>query len=462
MGLTHHLNAVLEEAKDQQGKSAYAVLAMNGQELFATLTGGAGIRRMLTVEGVCYIVSGRVVFSLTAAAVQTQLGGIGSDGWVTMAANRKTPNPQIAIVCDGLWYLLEGGIIREGTDPDLPPPLMVLEVDGYLVFLIRDGRWFIVGPNDAGNVDPLDFAEAEANADQNVGGAVRGRTLIIFGAKSTEFHDPVVDVDFPFARTATSTFGCYAGPTVANAVVMRGQTAVDTVILCGTDHEGAYMGVVALDGYQPVVISTPEVDALVEAEDPADLSAFYYTEDGHLFYVLSGASFSYAYDGRYGEWAQRQSFGSDRWKPGYSAKLGNYTLLGRANENKIMRSDRALMDEAGDTILWRMQPPTVNTWPKGFKVPTVWVDALTGVGLVTGAATDTDPQLHIDFSKDGGLSWGAQRHAALGAAGQRFVRVKQHALGRFDHNGMTLRFSCSANAVRGIQQVAVAATPLRG
>jgi hypothetical protein len=204
------------------------------------------------------------------------------------------------------------------------------------------------------------------------------------------------------------------------------------------------------------------VDALVEAEDPADLSAFYYTEDGHLFYVLSGASFSYAYDGRYGEWAQRQSFGSDRWKPGYSAKLGNYTLLGRANENKIMRSDRALMDEAGDTILWRMQPPTVNTWPKGFKVPTVWVDALTGVGLVTGAATDTDPQLHIDFSKDGGLSWGAQRHAALGGAGQRFVRVKQHALGRFDHNGMTLRFSCSANVVRGIQQVAVAATPLRG
>jgi hypothetical protein len=61
----------------------------------------------------------------------------------------------------------------------------------------------------------------------------------------------------------------------------------------------------------------------------------------------------------------------------------------------------------------------------------------------------------LDYTRDGGVSWGAQRTPSLGAAAQRHVRVKERGYGRFDENGVAFRISNSASVVKGLQGMAV-------
>lgn len=465
-GLARFVNAYIEEM-GEQGKTGFSAFAINGNEPFATLANGSGVRAMLPVDVRLLTVAGRLLFSVSAGGIVTIVGGIPSDGMVTMAANRRTPNRQTVIVCDGLWFIEEGGTLTQGSDPDLPPPVCVVESDGYLIFLIADGRWFIAGPNDAGNVDPLDFAEAESSADANVMAAVRGRTLIIFGEKSAEFWDPNGSGDFPYSRTAAKSFGCYTAGSVANLLVTRGGAVRDTVIFAGTDKSGAYAGIMMLEGYDPVIISTPEVDRLIRDEpDKASIRCMAWVEDAHPFYAISGTSFTKVWDGKTGDrasdgWHDRESMGASRWYASAVAQFADMTIFGHRTANTLHRSLPTLLSEGGNRIVWRIQPPPIHAYPKNFKIDEVQIDMITGVGLNTGIEDDDNPELVIDYSKDGGLSWAAERRASLGGMAQRKTRVKERSFGRFDHNGVTFRLTCSANVVKGLQQMTLRTTPLR-
>jgi hypothetical protein len=462
-GATQFVNAYVEDM-GEAGKTSFSAYAINGWNAFASLPNGNGVRRMLGVDDVLLAVANRLLFSTNAfGTAVTTIGGIPSDGFVTMAHNRKTPNKQVAIVCDGLWFIYEGGTLTQGSDTDLPPPIFVVESDGYFFFLIQDGRWFLAGPNEGLSIDPLDFAEAEASSDKNVAAAVRGRTFIPFGEKSAEFWDPNGDPIFPYSRTTAIDVGCYAAGTVANLLVTKGGTARDMVIFAGTNKEGAYAGIMALDGYQPTVISSPEVDRLVRDEpNKAALRCLAWTEDAHSYYTLSGTSFSTTWDGKTGEWHDRRSISSPRWNAGCVVQFGGMTLFGHQTSNTIANSLPDVFDENGSPIVWQIQPPPIHMYPKWFKVNTVYVDMITGVGLNSGNDDDDQPELVFDYSKDGGVSWAVARRIPLGGMNERYRRVKIRSLGRFDHNGVTLRFRCSAKVVKGLQQLAIDATPLKG
>lgn len=463
-GRARHVNAFTEEI-GEEGKTVDLTVAINGWELAATLINGAGVRKMLPVDNTLLMIAGRLLFSTNIGfSPITTVGGIPSDGPVSMAANRKTPNKQVAIVCDGLSFLYEAGVLAALTDPDLPPAIWVVEVDSYFVFIIRDGRWFLAGPNEGSSIDPLDFAEAEASSDNNVAGVVRGRTLIILGEKSAEFWDPNGDPDFPFSRTTAISVGCYAGGTVGKLLITKkDQAAVETVIFAASNHDGAYVGVVALSGYSPVTISTPEVDELVRAEpDKSSLSAMALTEDGVPFYILSGSTFSIAYNGKRGDWDHRRSNGSPRWNAACNAQFGDNVLFGHRTTNKVYRSRRDLLDEAGLPIIMQIQPPPIGMWPLGMNVNELWADFITGVGANDGDEDNDDPEVIIDYSRDGGDNFSVQRRKKLGRGGQKQTRVKLRTLGRFNHNGLTLRFTISAKVAKGLMQLAVDATPTRG
>ena len=136
-------------------------------------------------------------------------------------------------------------------------------------------------------------------------------------------------------------------------------------------------------------------------------------------------------------------------------------IRGHVTDNTLHKSLPTLFSEGDDPILYRIQPPPIHMYPKNFKVAEAHFDFITGVGLNSGDDDDDDPEVVFDYSKDGGDSWAASRRVAIGAQAQRKTRVKVRSLGRFDHNGVTFRLTCSANVVRGLQQMAIRATPLR-
>jgi hypothetical protein len=462
IGQCSHINAYVEDLGND-GKTAYSAQCINGLGSFASLTSStSGVEAMLAVDSNLIALSGRLVYSITAAGVVSLVGGMPSDGFASMARNRLTPNPQTAIVRDGLVFIHQAGSVDQLTDPNLPPPVFVFEVQGYFMFLIGDGRFFAIGPNST-VIDPTSFAEAESDPDGLVAGASRGRTAVFFGYKTTEFWDPNGAVDgVPFGFTTAINFGCYAPGSVAKLPKVQGGQVTDTLVLALTDHNGAYLGIATLDGYVPTLISNPEVDRAIKAEPDKDsIRSMAITEDGRPVYIITGSSFTYGYDSKANAWHQRMSKGSARWRGNCAANFAGKVLYGSATLPTIYYSDRDLNDEDGDPIDWIIQMPPIVMYPKGFKVGGLYVDMISGVGINSGVDQDDNPQLIISYSKDGGQQFTAETRHDLGTMGQRGKQVRRHGLGRFDHNGMTLRLQCSARVSRGLQQVAIEATPLR-
>lgn len=460
IGIARLLNCYIEEM-GEMGKTPFSVNAIDGLGEWGTLPDATGgVRAMLALETELLTVAARRLYRSNAAGgVAEFIGGIPTDGLVTMAANRASPR-DVAIVSEGNYWLYANGVLTVGADEHLPSPIAVTEVGGYFVFAIADGRFFIAGP-DATDVDGLDFASAEASADRNVMVGRRGRELVIFGSQTTEFWQESGGADFPFARVQTIDVGCYAPGSVANVLILKGAVpASDTLFWAATDSKGAYAGVMMLDGYAAIPVSTLEVDRLIRAEaNPNDIRAYSWTERGHSFYAISGTAFTKVFDTRSGRWHDRASHGSPRWRPSDHATFAGRHIFGDAGSGVLYYSSPDLMDEDGDTIRYEVVLPTIHMFPRRFKVGALHLDVVTGVGLNT-SDDDADPVLMIEASRDAGASWGPQRQARLGKMAQRSVRIKERTWGNFDHNGMTLRVSCTAKVAKSIMGAAIEAEQL--
>lgn len=461
-GLASFVNCYAEKL-GEGGKAEWPIYAINGLDDFATLTNGGAARATLALDSLVLVVSGRLLFSTNiGGSPVTTVGGIPSDGFVTMARNRRTPNPDVVIVCDGQYFLYSGGSLTQGADPDLPPPIVVVETAGFFVFLIADGRWYISGIDDV-SVDGLEFSEAQFSPDANVMGAVRGQELIIMGQRSLQFYVKNSGTgDFPFDLLQTASIGCYAAGSVQKITLQpQAGTAHDSVIWAGTDFKGAFSGVMVLDGYMGTKISTPEVDRLIRAEtDPTQLRSMAWTEDEHSFYCISGTAFSMCWDSGTSQWHARKSFGLERWRAQCHAQIGQTHLFGDYADGLLYRSDPDLFEEVGEVIVMELVTPPITMGANPFVLDDLFIDALTGVGVNSSVDADANPMLLLDYTDDGGASFGGLREIALGAAAQRHVSLKESDFGRFEVNGASLRLRCSARVVKGLLGASVVARKL--
>lgn len=460
-GVAELVNCYVEQL-GEGGKIQWPIHAINGMETFATLTLGGAVRAMLTLDSSLLALSGRILFrtDLSGGDV-TAIGGIPSDGFATMARNRQSPYPQVVIVCDGAWFIYQNGVLTPGSDTDLPPPLCVLEMNGYFVLLIRDGRWFISAIDDT-TIDGLDFTTAQISPDANVMGAVRGREVIIFGERSMQFYVEGASGDFPFSLIQTASMGCYAAGSVSKIILQPGgNSATDSVIWAATDHKGGYGGIMVLSGYSGQKISTPEIDALIRDEtDPTAIRSFAWTEDGHSFYCITGTAFSMVWDSNTGQWHKRKSYGLERWRPSCHAQVGQTHVFGDYATNLLYASDPDVYTEAGEPIVVECVMPPVTMGANKFTVDALYLDVLTGVGVNSSDDEDANPQLMLDYSDDGGATFGGERLIDLGADAQRYVSIKELAFGAFDQNGVSFRTRCSAAVAKGLLQAHIDATRL--
>jgi hypothetical protein len=454
-GLARLVNCYVEQV-GELGKVPEVIYAIDGLTLFAdaSQSSNAGVRAMLVVSQTLYAVIGRQVYAIDRSGTTTLLGSIGTDGLTTMAANRKAPDPQIAIVCGGEYWLIEGGILSQINDPDLPAPVMVFEVDGYFIFIIADGRFFISGLNDGGSITPLDFATAAALSDGLVAGARRGRDVLLFGQRSTEAWQDTGNADFPFERGQVMAVGCYAAGSVAPLTAVVNDQTVDTVAWAATDSEGGYIGIMLLVGYSTLKISTYDIDRLV-SRDPApnDIRAFAWAEGGHVFYAITGTGYSKVYDTSNGRWHDRESYGLDRWRCSCHAQFGAMHIFGDYASPVLYRSSPAVYTENGQPIICDVYTPPVHAEPFALKYYALQVDAVMGVGLNSTDTAVSDPEIEISWSDDGGATYGPGRLERLGADGDRRRRIITRNLGTAVTR--TFRLRVSAAVVRGLMAAKV-------
>ena len=441
-GETRLINCYTENA-GREGKTPTPVYAMEGLKSFATLTNGGACRGMIAVGTDIYVVSGRLVFRVDSNGTATEIGGIASDGPAFFSRNRVTPNPEIVLVSDGLKYLIQQNSFEAITDPDLTTPNSVTFLDGYTIYGSNDGTFTWSEIDDAANIGALNFATAESSPDGLVRVIAHNQQLFLFGETSTEVWINT-GATFPFERISGVTIkkGC-----LAKASVQEHDNSLVWVADDGTVRR--------LNGNVPVRISHHAVERSIQAEPSQSLiESMNYIINGHEFYVLSGTTFTWVYDASTQLWHERDSHSSlnaniGRWRGSCYAKLGDKHIVGDYDAGLLYELDPDTYDEAGNHLIMKMISPHFHDYPNYLQMGALHIDTLPGMGLNSTDTHNSDPQVLVRTSYDGGNSWKNQRSKSVGGLGSNETRVRMNRFGQSKEDGYMIEISMSAAVRRG-------------
>lgn len=440
---------------EAEGRTQMQVWARPGIDALVTLAGTGGVRAMQEVDGVLYVVAGRVIHRAEAGGSSSVIGGLPSDGYVGKARNSRGTGPQICFTCDGLAVVVENGVLTEITGLSISP-IDVCCIDRYFIFIDSRGR-MQSSDIDSGLVyDGLDVAEAESSPDGGLRVVDRGRDLIVFGPRSFEVWADTAADAFPFTRQhAVSVGALSAGSVVKATIVQKGGSVTDTVAWAGTNHEGKFAGVMLLNGYTPSPISTAAVNRDFESvADPTTITASsYVNSSGEAFIRWRLPSTTWVYCTNTGLWHEehsRDSLGNEITSNiAHLATLGLRTVAGHTSSPQLYWVSNDYTDDDGDELVMTVQTPPAHASPARLTMDALYLDVAPGVGRASGSAEDTAPSVMMQWSGDG-ETWSTELTRALGAQGARQTRAKWTRLGTTSHTGRTYRFRVSANVAKGL------------
>lgn len=396
------INAFAEMA-DGDKASEFAVMAIPGLTLFSTIS-AQPVRGMHVMAGVLYAVVGTTLYSIDSSGVETSIGTIGGSGPVMMADN----GDELAIQGGALnnqGYVLSGGVLHTSI-ANLPEVSNVVYIDGYFVWTVFESDQFIIsGLNDGLTYDPLDVATVEGDPDDIVGCVNLQRELQFYGTTTTEIWFNSGAADFPFERQG-------------NAFIERGCLDRDSIVKI--DNSVHFVGndriIYRLNGYLPQRISTHAVEYRID--NATWFRGFTYSQFGHKFYVLNTDLGTFAYDMATGAWHERKSLGLDNYRVANAVNCYDQLIMGDAYTGLLYNPDIEVDSENGAAIPVEITIPSLQTDRLKSTLYCYELQAQVGVGT----ATDPDPQVILQFSKDGGNTWSAELSRTLGAVGEYLTR----------------------------------------
>lgn len=440
-GSVQCLNCYVETI-GEDGKVPWAIYASDGLQGYAALDGATGgVRAMLNVDGVLYVVAGLTLYSVSEMGTVINLGSMSFSATapVYIERNRRTV-PDINIVCDGVMYNYRTSLALV-SDVDLLAPTSLAFLDGYFIIGTANNQWQIGTLDDGQAWDALDQERADANPDGVVRVSALQRDAVILGERSTEFHRNTGAADFPFERVTAIDIGCLSPNSVA--------TVDQTLAFVAHDRT-----VRMLQGYQARRISTHAVERDIENLDDFDsLWAMSWTRDGHTFYGLSSESWTWVFDTITGEWHTRKSDGRPNWIAATAVEFAGKVIVGDRDLGQLYEMGREFLDEAGTELKMVVTLPPVHAFPHPLTFNAVYIDAEKGVGTGTGEVQDVDPELVLRWSKDGGHTFGQQRSLKLGQQGKRITTIKTYRLGQSTVDGYVFQIECSTRTARALYQV---------
>lgn len=383
--------------------SEFAVMAIPGLVVFSTIS-GQPVRGMHVMDNVLYAVVGTVLCTVHANGTITGEGTIAGSLPVMMADNGS----QLAIQGGALnnqGYVWSGLTLYTNI-LNLPPVSNVVYIDGYFVWSVFESDQFVISSLSDGLVyDPLDVATVEGDPDDIVGMVNLQRELQFYGSRSTEIWFNSGAADFPFERQG-------------NAFIERGCFDRDSIVKI--DNSVHFVGedriVYRLNGYLPTRISTHGIE--YQLARASWFRGFTYTAQGHKFYVLNTDIGTFAYDMATGAWHDRKSLDRDNYRVGSSVIAYDKTMMADAYTGLIYYADIDVSTENGAVIPMEVVIPSLQTDRLKATLYAYELQCQTGVGN----ALDTDPQVILQWSKDGGNTWSAELSRTLGAVGEYLTR----------------------------------------
>jgi hypothetical protein len=422
------VNCYVEKRGDQD-KSEIAVYQTPGLTLF-TNAGVGPIRAMRSMPnlGLMFVVSGSYLYAINNAGTVTNF-------WGPIAAG-TTPvgicdNGIEVIVVDGVngyIYNTTTNTFGQIVDANFPNGAFTVAFnDGY--FIVDDpahpGRFYLSAnvyttANAGLTWTPVQFATAQSNPDGLVAVDELHGLVLMFGSQSIEYWQDVGASPFPYQPivSATQDWGLaarWSRAYIGNTLCFLGQT------------QQGQVQVMEMQGFVPKVISTPDVDAVINGFTVVnDAVALSYVTDGHFMYQLTfptqGRSFLYDITQR--EWSETQSQVAlqARHTGQLSVQLFGKVYIGDYSTGNIYLLDKSNYTDNGVQVPRIIQTRHVYDSYDVLGVDEVFLDMETGVGLQSGQGSN--PQIMMEISKDGGRTFPVQRWSTFGLVGQyKFPRA---------------------------------------
>lgn len=410
-----------------EGGRSYVRRAPGLAQLVAT--GKTGIRGMLDVNGVKYVVFNGSVVTVSAGGTVTTLTGTvaGSDG-VTLARNNKVTGgastPDIVAVREGGGaYILTSTTVSAYPDADLPATVNSVDfMGGYFLFSIPDGRAFASELNST-SVNALSFTTAESRSDGLRRVAVQGSLAYAFGSSTIEPYQNVGLTPFPLQRAATVV---PVGVLTTMAVAGFQETWNGPVFFVASDKT-----VKALSGYETGTVSTPDVDRFIAASTVASVGVDVFVWSGRQFVAVSSDIGTWIYDTVEKSWHEQLSTGATRWRATRSIYSNEQWVFGDTLSGDLLILSSTLL-ENGAALGGLLQSGPLKDFPA--RVAT----------RLSADFTEADMDVFVSWSHDGGKTWSTELTRSLADCDKWPVSVSN--LGLSTQHGIIVKIRWTGSA----------------
>ena len=341
------------------------------------------------------------------------------------------------------YYTHATDTLAEITDSDFPGASSATYQDGYaIVSRPSTNQFFLSDLNDFSSWDALEFGSAAWRSDNLVRVLSDHRDLWMFCEKSTQIFYNAGTGTPPFTNMegAEIESGCAAVNSVA-----RGGSAV---FWLGYDDEGS-LAVMMSVGRQPRPISNVGITEAIEGyTTTSDAIGFTYAENNHVFYELTFPTedITFVYDLTTNLWHRRSSIINNH---AARNRISNHLffngkhMVGDYTNGKIYETSRDIYDEDGTVLIAQRTAPAITNNQDLITFNEIQILFGPGTGLVTGNTEDTDPHAILDWSDDGGETYGNSLDLPIGKTGEYKNRAIEYRLGQARNRVFRIRMSAA-------------------
>lgn len=431
------VNRYAEKQSETAGKTV-CYPRVPGLKSFATLASDT-FRGALEVSGSLYAVVGDTVYKVASDGTVSQLSGdpVPGTAKVIMARNNAA-NPDIVIVTPGDGAVaISSDTVGSYPDTDVGQPNAVTFLKGVFVFTYGDGKMRNSGVNST-SINTLDVATAESKPDTLYRPVPLGNgQLLAVGASSMEVWGGQNDTGFFFSYVATINRGIVGPYAIAGHEDGFGKG----IFFVGDDFK-----VYTLNGYTPTPVSSGDVERQIEKEaDKSVISVSVFVANGHGFVAVQAPTWCWVYETDLGSWHERESYLETYWRGTCPVKAFDKWLIGDTKTGNLLEIDGNTHDEVGDPLRGRIQTGPLGAFPQAVRVNSIELYLTKGVGIATGHDPDqTDPDVEISISRDGGQTWSNPRSVKIGRQAITAGRVRASIWGQADVQGVQWRFDDSS------------------
>jgi hypothetical protein len=407
------------QAQEDAATSQYILESFPGLKMFSA---GAGADRgMFEHKGVPYKVTGTTLSSIDSAGTRTTLGTIPGGSRCVFDAIGDT----IIIVSDGVAYTWNGSSVTTASDEDFETPQTVTVLNAQAIY---DGDGARFGVSDAGaplTINGLNYATAEGVADNLIRPYAYNQVVHMMCEKHMEgwWNSGVGNPPFDRLEGGLHQIGLAARYSVAHNK--------NFMYFLGSDRNVYRLSAGAPEtGFTP----RPLVREFSQFDTVSDAIGWCMNYQGQEFYVLKfpieNRTFAYPEGG---QWFELSSSEYDngpmagRYKGNSAAYCYGKHLIADEDGN-VLELDEETYTDNDDTIRRVRDSAPLHGALLGAPGRSITLTRLrilmeTGVG-----EADTDPQIMVQFSTDGGRTFGTEIRGDVGEVGDFMTPVEWFGL----------------------------------